>query len=93
VRKEKREEEKKKKKRSEDEERGVLKKNLSYPHVPFKKREGKISFSVNCSLKNYFAGMSEQKSSYEEVRRKRCSELEVRCSGMIKKRSPKNSRI
>ncbi|XP_068486294.1 uncharacterized protein [Phaseolus vulgaris] len=33
--------------------------------------------------------MPEQKSSYEEVRRKTCLELEVRCGGMIQKRLSK----
>ncbi|XP_068465847.1 uncharacterized protein [Phaseolus vulgaris] len=65
-----RSEEEKIKRKSENKERGVLEKDLSYPHSPSKK-EKERKFFDKLLPKNYFAGNLKQDSTFERFRKNR----------------------
>ena len=66
----KRSEEEKLKKKSEYKERGVLQKDLSYPHAPSKNKMERIFFD-NLLPRNYFAGNLKHDSTFERFRKNR----------------------
>ncbi|XP_068492181.1 uncharacterized protein [Phaseolus vulgaris] len=83
--------------KSENKERGVLEKDLSYPHPPSKAEKDRKFFD-KLLPRNYFAGNLKQDSTFERFMKNRSyieernKELEARCSVMTQKDLLQNSK-